>query len=294
METPLVVGVDGSDAALKALDWAVDEAVRHGLGLRIVYAFLWARYEGAALAGSLAPSSEEALAESIVGGAAERARRRAPDVRLSTQVRPEDAAHALIAESAVAWAVVTGSRGRGGLKGLLLGSVGLSVAARAHSPVIVVRGDTAGVSGGHERILLGVGETTSGSEALRFALREAEARGCKLDAVRAWRCPAHESVDVHGAAGEAERQHEEKAERLLGDVLADAATSHPKVVVHRRTAEGPAPKVLAHRTAAADLVVVGARRRHGHLGMQLGRVSHTLLHQAQCPVAIVPDTEPGR
>ncbi|WP_079074578.1 universal stress protein [Streptomyces atriruber] len=51
---------------------------------------------------------------------------------------------------------------------------------------------------------------------------------------------------------------------------------------------GPARKVLLRHSAAADLVIIGARRRHGHFGLQLSRVGHTLLHHADCPVAIVP------
>ncbi|MDQ0757815.1 nucleotide-binding universal stress UspA family protein [Streptomyces canus] len=58
-----------------------------------------------------------------------------------------------------AHALVTGSRGRGELTGLLLGSVSLAVAARAHCPLIVVRGDRAGLAGTHERILLGAGDS---------------------------------------------------------------------------------------------------------------------------------------
>ncbi|MFE0130693.1 universal stress protein, partial [Streptomyces sp. NPDC059037] len=38
----------------------------------------------------------------------------------------------------------------------------------------------------------------------------------------------------------------------------------------------------------ADLLVVGARRRKGHVGMQLGPVNHAVLHHAACPVAVVP------
>ncbi len=67
-------------------------------------------------------------------------------------------------------------------------------------------------------------------------------------------------------------------------------TDHSAVRVRRVTAEGPAHSVLVRRSAAADLVIVGARRRRGHLGLQIGRVAHTLLHHANCPVAILPQT----
>lgn len=282
MELPLVVGVDGSDGSLPAVDWAVDEAARHGLPLRLVHGSLWERYEG--LTPSVGPDrpAGQVSADHIVASAAERAGRRNPDVKVSTDVLPADATDALLHESDNATALVTGSRGRGDLKGLLLGSVGLAVAARAHCPVVVVRGDQAGLSGTHRRILLGAGAPATGEEAARFAFREAEARGCVLDVVRAWRRPAH------GSAEAPDRDHEERARTELDELLRDAVADHPGVRVHRATVEGPARKVLVHRSAAADLVIVGARRRQGHLGLQLGIVAHTLLHHAECPVAVVP------
>ncbi|MFJ7134782.1 universal stress protein [Streptomyces fungicidicus] len=54
MHPPLVVGVDGFEWSLRAVDWAADEAALHNLPLRIVHATLWLRYEGTALAGSSA------------------------------------------------------------------------------------------------------------------------------------------------------------------------------------------------------------------------------------------------
>ena len=291
MELPLIVGVDGSDSSLQAIDWAVDEAARLGVPLRLVYASRWERYEGAAVPGTLDRPSEQVMAQNIVGSAAERARRRNPGLRVSAESLPEDPVYALLREGRNATAVVTGSRGRGELAGLLLGSVGLGVAARAECPAIVVRGDKAGLHGQHERILFGVGDPATGAEAVRFAFREAESRGCTLDVVRAWRCPAHETTDHPGLADEPERYREEQASARLDAVLHDAMADHPGVKVRRATVEGTARKVLQQRSAAADMVIVGARRRQGHFGLQLGRVGHTLLHHADCPVAIVPRSE---
>ncbi|MDH6447710.1 MULTISPECIES: universal stress protein [unclassified Streptomyces] len=288
MTLPLVVGVDGSDACLPAVDWAADEATRHGLPLRLVYASLWERYEGALPSTALTRPSQRLLAEHVVASAAERAALRDPDLKVTTDVLPAEAAAALLREGNNAFALVTGSRGRGQLKGLLLGSVGLAVAARAHCPVIVVRGTTAALAGHHERILLGVGEPAAGCEAVRFAFREAEVRGCTLDAVRAWRCPAQENTDHPALTAEQGHRHEEQASAQLDELLRDAVAEHPRLRVRRTTVEGPARTVLVNRSADADLVVVGARRRSGHFGLQLGRVSHTLLHHASCPVAVVP------
>ncbi|CAL9360827.1 Universal stress protein [Streptomyces sp. enrichment culture] len=287
-ELPLVVGVDGSDGCLPAVDWAVDEAARHGLPLRLVHGSLWERYEGLAPSVGLARPTGRVMADHIVASAAERAGRRNPDVKVTTDVLLADAAEALLHEGNNATALITGSRGRGELTGLLLGSVGLAVAARAHCPVVVVRGDRAGLAGIHERILLGAGDPATAGEAVRFAFREAEVRGCVLDVVRAWRCPALETADEAALAEASGRDHEERARAALDALLGDAVAEHPGVRVRRATVEGPAGKVLVHRSAAADLVIVGARRRQGHFGLQLGRVAHTLLHHAECPVAVVP------
>lgn len=287
MERPLVVGVDGSDGSLPAVDWAVDEAARHGLPLRLVHGSLWERYEG--LTPSIGPDrpAGQVRADHLVASAAERAGRRNPGVKVSTDVVPADATDALLREGDNATALITGSRGHGELRGLLLGSVGLAVAARAHCPVIVVRGDKAGLAGTHQRILLGAGSPDTGGQAARFAFRETEVRGCVLDAVRAWRRPAHASAEA------SDRGHEERARTELDELLRDASAAHPGVRVDRTAVEGPARKVLVHRSAAADLVVVGARRRQGHLGLQLGTVAHTLLHHAECPVAVVPQGVPA-
>ncbi|MFJ4584642.1 universal stress protein [Streptomyces echinatus] len=289
MALPLVVGVDGSDACLLAVDWAVDEAARHDLPLRLVHASLWERFEGAAPSTDPERPLEQVLAQRIVAAAADRAERRNPDVKVTTDIIPEDPAAALLHEGDGAFALVTGSHGRGFLKEMFLGSVGLTVAARAHGPVVVVRGDRAGLAGRHGRILLGLPDAEIGAEAMRFAFHEADVRGCALDVVRTGRRTAS------GAGGErvpADEQAGADPSAVPGASLDDLIAEHPRVRTHRTVIQGTAGKVLVDRSAAADLVIIGTRRGTGRFGLPLGQPGHTLLRHAQCPVAVVPQ-RPG-
>ncbi|MGH3380425.1 MAG: universal stress protein [Actinoallomurus sp.] len=120
----VVAGVDGTGRSEAAVGFAVAEARARSCGLTLVHAIEEERQRAAA----------EAMLTRIGAGH--------PDVR--TVVVADLAGHALIEESAGALLVVVGSRGRGGLAGMLLGSVSQAVVHRAHCPVAVVRGtDTA-------------------------------------------------------------------------------------------------------------------------------------------------------
>jgi len=289
MELPLVVGVDGSAPSLLAVDWAVDEAARLGLSIRLVHAFVPEREQDApARTGDPEPSSQRVPAEDVVTVAAARARRRDPDVKADAEAVPGDVLPVLMAESRHVSALVIGARGLGELTGLLLGSVGQALAARARCPVIVVRGDEAGLAGRHERILLGAGDPDTSGEAVRFAFREAEARGCTLDIVRAWKRPARKAADRSRQVPEAARRREAQASALLDTLLRDVVLDHPRVRVRTTTVEGSARSQLVRRSAAADLVIVGARRGRHPLGLRPGRTAQALLHHAKCPVAVVP------
>ena len=158
VELPVVVGVDGSDAASDALDWAAEMAARRRLPLRIVHASLWERYEGYVPATAADRPTERLHSETVLATAAERAGRRAPALKVMTDLAAEDAVTALLRAGQSAEAVVVGSRGRGEFASLLLGSVGLGIAARASCPVIVVRGRPEGVRGRMNRVAVGIAE----------------------------------------------------------------------------------------------------------------------------------------
>lgn len=287
MDSPLVVGVDGSDTGLTAVDWAADEAARHGWALRIVHASLWERYEGVAPAWTADRPVDQILAESIVAAAEERALRRRSELTVTTDVLAEDAVGGLLAEGERAAALVVGSRGRSRVAGLLLGSVSLTVAARASCPVIVVRGDQEARETRHHRVLLGIGGDETDAPAARFAWREAAVRDAELEMVHAWRRPMGDPSG-HPLLADRTTTYERSAAALLDRAVEGSGPDRPQVRLRRSPVEGPAHHVLVERSAAADLLVIGARRRRGFAGLEIGRVAHRALHHAACPVAVVP------
>jgi nucleotide-binding universal stress UspA family protein len=282
VELPLVAGVDGSDPSLAAVDWAAREAERHGMPLRVVFGSRWERYEGFRPGFSRERSSGEILAQHVVASGAERAERLTPDVKVSADAVPDDGVSVLLDEGRHAYAVVLGQRGRGKIADRLLGSTCLTVAARATCPVVIVRGQgqSDGAGGG---VVLGIGEIGESKAAAEFALREARARHTTLTVVRAWRRPLMVTVEEEGSEGARE------AEAAIDNALGHAAEEFGDVPVERRIVEGGAKQALLTVADRTDLLVVGARRRTLPVGMQLGPVNHAVLHQASCPVAVVPE-----
>ncbi|MFE9017611.1 universal stress protein [Streptomyces sp. NPDC007808] len=199
----------------------------------------------------------------------------------------EEPGPALARECRAGCALVVGNRGRSGIAAALLGSVSRTLAARADRPVVVPRGshDNQATPAVRGRIVVGVGEGAAGSAAVRFAREEARRRGVALEAVRAWRRPAHETGDHPLPADDPARPQERHADEILTEALRDTP---PGVQVHRRTVEAPARRALVDASHGADLLIVGSKRRTGHPGPSLGRIAHAALLHSVCPVAVVP------
>ena len=270
MTIPLVVGVDGSEASLEAVDWAAEEAVRHEVPLHLLHA---------------APRDHEVY--DVIGHASERAVKGAPAVRLSGEVLHDEAASALVDKGRNAFALVLGSRGRGDLAGMLLGSVSLAVAARADCPVVVVRGAAEHRNARFGSVVVGVEEGEGSGTAVQFALREAQVRRCRLVAVHAWSAQLA-ALTAQAPSWYALEAHRRSPAQVLDDALRTPEERYRDAQVSRRVIEGPARQALLEAASEADLLVVGARRRQGHLGLQLGLTNHALLHHAPCPIAVVP------
>ena len=139
---PVVVGVDGGPDSIRALEWAAEYA-------RAVSAPLIALscYESTPIAGPYAMAgweSPEALEETARTMLADVVRDTlGENAEVSQYVLRGHPAEAIIAASKDARLVVVGSRGRGGFKGLLLGSVSQHVVPHSRCPVVVLpHGDT--------------------------------------------------------------------------------------------------------------------------------------------------------
>ncbi|MFR9779797.1 universal stress protein [Micromonospora sp. MS34] len=127
---PVVVGVDGSETSLLALGFAVERAAQRGVPLRALR--VW---EPPGLDPEEAAATERAAVEADLA----RWRESFPDVPVEIEVTPGNPAALLVEASRAAQLVVVGTRGRGGLRGMLLGSVSQQLIHHAHCPVAVVR-----------------------------------------------------------------------------------------------------------------------------------------------------------
>ncbi|WP_347354208.1 universal stress protein [Intrasporangium sp.] len=141
----VMVGVDGSDAALKAVDIAADEAHRWGAPLEIVQTWVlssmtvWGEgVSGTSMIDGEARFFGKQARESVARATAE-AKMRHADLTVDTLVYEEHPARALVDAAQKAGLLVVGSRGLGGFERLLLGSVSRYVIQHATVPVLVVR-----------------------------------------------------------------------------------------------------------------------------------------------------------
>jgi len=138
----VVVGVDGSEASKRAIAFAAEEASRRGVPLVAVYAwmppltpgleYLWSEE----LVESQRSTAEEAIAIGVAGLA-----ERYPDLEVRREIVQSPPVGALVDAAEGAELLVVGSRGRGGLSRLLLGSVSHGVLQALPCPVIVTRAD---------------------------------------------------------------------------------------------------------------------------------------------------------
>lgn len=142
MDTVIVVGVDGSAEAERATQWAIAEARLRGDKVVLVHAW---QFPGVAMTTYAAESLPvfgradlEQLAADVLARSATAAAAFDPEAEIETRLVEGHPGSALADASRAARMLVVGSRGLGGFKGMLLGSVSTSCAHHAQCPVVIV------------------------------------------------------------------------------------------------------------------------------------------------------------
>jgi nucleotide-binding universal stress UspA family protein len=263
----VVVGVDGSQPSAQAALWAAGEAAELLVPLRLVLVN--------------DDPTRDPHARRVVHDLAERCRQSVEDLEITEEVVLGHPAEELVHRSSTARLVAVGTRGRGGFRETLLGSISAAVAAHAASPVVVVPGAPPRTSG---PVVVGVDDSTSSRSALRFAFEAAQRRSCELVALQA----LPNFYFIPGPYDHPDRDELlAKAESSLTEQVAAHHADHPEVSVRNVVSNLPPAQALVEACARAQLLVVGHRGRGGFTGLLTGSVARSVLHHPPCPVAVV-------
>ena len=280
----VVVGVDGSENSARAARWAAREAVSRRVPLTVVHALHLP--DGAAL--PLEPP-EYAKRRRGDGGklldlVARELRGGFPGLEIETELSDLSPTRTLSTLSLESSLVVTGTRGHGGFAGMLLGSVSHRLAAHAHSPLVVVRGDQP--DDVLNEVVVGV-QPGQPADAIRYAFDAAQRHGAVLHAVRAWypRSTYNGPMGTNFVDLEQIRNEERKAVEHL---IAPYRTAFPAVKIEITAVRGNPVPVLIETARNTRLLVVGAHRHRGPLSVGAGYVVDGLLAHCPTPVAVVP------
>lgn len=293
----ILVGYDGSVGSRVALDWAAETAHRQGKKLTLLHCVdlamvpAFPAYDPVHIAPSLREVSRAVLDAGVL--------------RAQKVLDPKDVTwlHAIGSPSAELVdsskdhdLVVMGCRGRGRLLGGILGSTAYAVTAHAHCPVVVVRSqvrehpDDLVMPGPDRRVIVGVDDSDESQRALEMAAQIADSSGAQLHIVRVAMAVSMEAWTYAetAKAGTSQthelRDHAEETVRRAGDHV---RAGYPNVSIETEVLYGDAGHTLADLGERAGLIVVGSRGRGGFSGLLLGSVSHTVIHEASCPVMVV-------
>ena len=323
MSHTIIVGIDGSDNAECALQWAITHAQKTSAEIRIVSAYTVPGVN-MSQADIVYPADFDDAVKKTVEDIAEAAAATVTKagVPVSTTIVPGDASGVMVEHSKNAALAVVGARGRGGFAGRLLGSVALAMPAHSQCPTVVVPStwptrimpttplpiddpvrttdDPSAEADGRSRpdfsgeVVAAVDPFETDTPVLRAAAAQAAIYGVPLRLVGVtathilspeWMPSEEHLIRMYDEAAKA---FTAAADSLKGDF--------PDLEVRFSIFDAPATEVLVSATYTADLMVIGSRGRGGFVSTILGSTSQGVLSHAVCPVRVVRVNrrQPGR
>lgn len=272
-----IVGVDGSPTSRHALQWALAHTARRNVTVTAIQC--WEPLEG--WPDHPRPDEELRTVQDQLEGL--RSDLGPAGSELEVVAAYGNPTSVMLDHAEKAGLLVLGTRGMGGFQRLLLGSVSLQTVTHSPIPVAVIA-PTARLDGVLDRIVVGVDGSANSHAALVWALSFATEKTTTV-AVGAWEPSvlATRADAVH--FDELSASWRDAFHQTVGEA---SRTASPAVEVTRSFEYAKPADALIQHAAGADLLVVGARGRGAIASAILGSVTNTVLHQAPCPIVVVP------
>ncbi|GAB3014882.1 universal stress protein [Mycobacterium bourgelatii] len=286
----ILVGIDGSAAALAAVRWAARDAALRKLPLALVHvvdASLPEWFEVSALAGFRQRQEQRAreFLESAIE-AAEESFGECDPVPIDSNVFHSASVSALVGLSAEVAMVVVGRRGHGASVYNVPGRVSSALVYHAHCPVAVIHESEGAIRNfEHAPVLVGIDGSPASEAATGIAFEEASRRGVGLTALHVWVDPyvSGSKTKYQDAKWDARLAEEEET---LAERLAGWHDRYPDVAVHRRVEIGDPAHWLIEASELTQLIVVGSHGCSPLRGTLLGSVGAAVVNRAKVPVIV--------
>jgi nucleotide-binding universal stress UspA family protein len=267
----IVLGFDGGETSLVALDWVAVRAADHASRVEIVMI-------GGSILGDDYPTDTRLL------DAERRLQDVAPDAEVDSHRLTGRMPDSLIERAREADLLVIGARRGHPLRSAMAGWMPLRIASRSRTPVVVVPQHWEPSA---ERFVVGVDDDDSSLAAVDFAAREAAAARAPLVLVHTWQMPVAQlegSVALLPSPIEARAGHR----KILRDIVQRVESVHPGVVTVQVLEQGSPASSLLQATRGASLLVIGTHHRGLLAGALLGSTGQDVLSQCRIPVCVVP------
>ncbi len=267
---PVVVGIDGSQAAINAALWAVDEAIHRDVVLRLVHAV---RTDGPAAAPTEAFGLEHQYAETALRAAAGVVHNCGSRVKVETDIRYGPVDDVLIDESQRAALLCVGSVGIGPVAHKLFGSTACTLAARAAGPVAVVRGHEHPPTPGRWVVVAlddPAGPRDGADGVVGAAMAEARLRSAPVLALGVWR-----------------KGFREPSYAELQDRVAGWRRRYPELLIHPVATRADIAEFLADHTDERAALAVLGEPDADQMAAIIGPHGHPLVRHGECSVLIV-------
>jgi nucleotide-binding universal stress UspA family protein len=262
---PVVVGIDGSKAAVRAALWAVDEAMSRDAPLRLLSA--------------IGQEGNQVTAEMAIRHAITAIEATGKPVKMETEVSHGTAIGSLISASASAAMVCVGAVGLRHFRPGRVGSTAAALAVSARCPVAIIRGRDDHVQPPAQGIVVEVDGSPDNGVLLGAAIEQARLRSAAIRAI----------ICRQTAPGDNAAPDTEGNRRALADLdrrLARWKRLHPDLRVESVAVHGSLLEYLAYNRRSVRLVIVGAHNRK-HVSELVGPAGAAILQDADCSLLIV-------